>query len=59
MDNEEKNNNREFIIELKTLLKKYNASIEFMLDDCSDLYGISGEEMSIQINDKEILTVKG
>ncbi|WP_298752166.1 hypothetical protein [uncultured Arcobacter sp.] len=35
--------------ELKMLLDRYNACIDFGMDSCSDTHGISGEHMSISI----------
>ena len=37
----------EFKKELKELLTKYNASIDFACDDCSDWHGITGERMTV------------
>jgi len=37
----------EFKKELKALLTKYNASIDFSCDDCSDWHGITGEKMVV------------
>lgn len=37
----------EFRRELIALLEKYNASIGFMADDCSDFHGITGERIVV------------
>jgi len=36
-----------FFAELKELLTKYNAMIEFTVDEDSDISGVYGEEMSV------------
>ena len=38
---------KEFKKELKELLTKYNASIDFTADDGSDWHGITGEKMVV------------
>ena len=57
---------QKFRCELKDLLAKYNASINFSVSDCSDTYGLSGEKMVVSIRpDKksfkeiDILEVRG
>jgi hypothetical protein len=40
--------------ELAELLKKYNASIAFDVDDSSDLNGITGEGIEILIGGKPV-----
>lgn len=52
--------------ELKDLLKKYNASINFSVSDCSDTYGLSGEKMVVSVRpdmksfkEIDILEVRG
>lgn len=35
----------DFTTELKALLIKYNASIDFDCSDCSDLHGVYGEKV--------------
>lgn len=40
-------NNNDFINELDTLLKKYNAAIEWGCSQCSDMYGIYDERMTV------------
>jgi hypothetical protein len=47
------------IKELVVLLAKYDASIEFTLDDCSDTYGIYGEAVEIVVGRDTILKVDG
>lgn len=41
----------EFKVELKALLKKYNASIGFTCDESSDAYGITGEKLVAGLRD--------
>lgn len=41
----------EFKVELKALLKKYNASIGFTCDASSDTYGITGEKLVADLRD--------
>ena len=56
-------NHVKFVNELKALLEKYNASIDFIMDDSSDSYGIILPEMivsyrkspkSFQCDDKKL-----
>jgi len=49
----------EFLQELKSLLKKYTASIDFCVSDGSDTYGLSDERLEISINNKTIRKVQG
>jgi len=37
----------DFKKELKALLAKYNVTIDFEADDCSDWHGITGEKMVV------------
>ena len=46
--------NNQFLIELKDLLKKYNADISFSVGDGSDTHGLYDEKIVITINDKII-----
>jgi hypothetical protein len=46
--------NQEFLIKLKTLLQEYNASIEWTCNPCSDMHGVTGEAMSLLIDNKEV-----
>lgn len=55
----EKINVKNFKKELKELLKKYNATIGFDCDDCSDLYGIYDEHVYIQANGERERVVDG
>lgn len=48
------NKSDDFLAELKALLEKYNADIGFTCDDGSDTYGITGEGMTIDIDDETI-----
>lgn len=52
-------NEKEFLKELKGLLKKYNASISFECADCSDTYGIYEAGMGINVNGKRIKKTSG
>lgn len=45
----------EFIIELKALLKKHNASIGFEVGEGSDTYGIYEEGLILEILEKDNL----
>lgn len=47
--------NQIFLSELKALLKKHNASIEFTCSDCSDTHGLYNDQIQICINEKPIL----
>lgn len=49
------------VTELRELLAKYDASITFSANESSDWHGITGEAMTITINDdaKTILRVEG
>jgi len=50
---------KNFIKDLKALLKTYNASINFTCADCSDTYGIYEAGMSINIDGKQIKKTDG
>jgi hypothetical protein len=39
----------DFLIELKALLEKYNASIDVDYHDCSDTHGMQGEAMRVSV----------
>jgi len=43
------NNVENFKTELYELLKKYNAILHFDCDECSDLHGVYGEKMTVEI----------
>lgn len=43
----------EFLNELHSLLEKYNASIEWCCDVCSDLHGVYDSHLEISLNDTE------
>lgn len=49
----------DFLKELSVLLLKYNASIGFTCDSCSDTYGITGDAITIEQGDKEVIKVWG
>jgi len=48
-----------FLEELKALLKKYNASINFCVSDGSDTYGLHNERLEITVDNKTIHKVQG
>ncbi len=50
---------KEFLSELKALLKKYDVAIGFSVSECSDTHGLSGEKMIIYHKDKNWLEVYG
>jgi len=50
---------KEFLKELKNLLKKYNAGITFAVSDTSDTYGLSDERLEIYIDNKTICKING
>lgn len=50
---------KSFKIELKALLKKYNATIGFGASDGSDWYGIHGEYMYASVNGKDFRLCDG
>lgn len=41
---------REFLTELKALMEKYNATIDWCCDSCSDLYGVYDSHIEISLN---------
>ena len=45
-----------FLTELKALLDKYNASVCFSCDPCSDTYGLYGDCMKIKVNGEEVFS---
>jgi len=51
-------NVKEFKKELKALLTKYNASIDFTADSCSDWHGITGEKMVVSFREGKSLSIK-
>lgn len=42
---------REFLTELKALMEKYNATIDWRCDSNSDLYGVYDSHIEISLND--------
>jgi hypothetical protein len=50
---------KEFLSELKTLLKKYDVTIWFSVSACSDTYGLNDEKMIIYHKDENWLEVYG
>ena len=52
-NNETKSN--EFLQELKALLQKYNASIGFTCDKGSDTWGLSGDQIVVEVDDSTVL----
>lgn len=52
--------NEDFCRELRDLLRKYEADIGFAPDDCSDLYGVTGEKIVVTNQKGEtLLSVDG
>lgn len=46
---------KEFLTELKALMEKYNASIDWCCDDCSDLACVYDSHIEIDLNGKETI----
>lgn len=46
---------KEFLTELKALMEKYNASIDWCCDECSDLAGVYDSHIEIDLNGKETI----
>ena len=42
---------KEFMQELKLLLKKYDAVISFEVSDCSDTHGLHGEKLVVGLRE--------
>lgn len=49
-------NKDKFLAELKELLYKYNASIEFVCGDGCDICGFYDDHIQVKMNDEVILT---
>ena len=49
----------EFLKELKNLLIKYNATLEFDCGDFSDLYGLYDEKIIARIDNEKIQLANG
>lgn len=49
----------EFLRKLQHLLAEYNASIYWSFSDCSDMHGVSGEGVGINIGSEQALEVQG
>jgi len=49
----------EFKLELKQLLKKYNASLFVDFSDCSDLHGVNGECIKVELKKENFKLVDG
>lgn len=49
----------EFLKELKDLLIKFNATLEFDCSDFSDLYGVYDEKIIARIDNEKILLGNG
>ena len=58
-NNESDKMKKEFLSELKALLKKYDVTIGFSVSECSDTYGLNDEKMIIYHKDKNWLEVYG
>jgi len=49
----------DFKRELAALLDKYGASIEFVVDECSDTYGLYGERQTVHFHgDRDFHTLE-
>lgn len=46
----DENRKKEFVKELKALLNKYDVSIGFVCDACSDMHGLYDERIEVQEN---------
>ena len=44
----DENRKKEFVKELKALLNKYDVSIGFVCDACSDMHGLYDERIEVQ-----------
>jgi hypothetical protein len=49
----------DFIRELRELMQKYNASVNFYVHPGSDTYGLSDETMIVMVDDKIAAEVDG
>lgn len=52
-------NKKDFLKELHNLLEKYNASIEWCCDECSDLHGVYDSHLEINLNDTKNICFSG
>ena len=50
---------REFLTELKALMEKYNASVDWVCDEFSDLANVYDSHIEITLNDKEVIKFNG
>lgn len=50
---------REFLIELKALMEKYNATIDWCCDRCSDIGGIYDSHIVISLNETTDISFYG
>ena len=50
---------REFLTELKALMEKYNASVDWVCDEFSDLASVYDSHIEITLNDKEVIKFNG
>jgi UDP-3-O-acyl-N-acetylglucosamine deacetylase len=48
-----------FIAELRELLEKHNAAIYWSCHWASDLHGVTDQQMSIEVDCKEVASVDG
>lgn len=53
------NKSEQFKEELKALLLKYNASIDFSVGEGSDTYGLYDESITLSIEDTEVYSISG
>lgn len=49
----------DFLMELRDLLLKHNASIRFDCGDASDLHGVYDERIVVKVGDDDLLDVDG
>jgi len=52
-------NKEDFIVELKKLMIKYNASIGFTCSSDSDTHGLYNEHIVIQIDNEPVIEAEG
>lgn len=48
-----------FVDELKALLEKYDATIDWTCSACSDLHGVYDERMTVSSNNEILLNIEG
>lgn len=50
---------KEFLKDLRELLIKYNAEIEWTCDECSDTFGLSGDHLYISMHGQDDIDLSG